>query len=104
MKAGPGRPKGSKDKSYLKLTHWHDELKKDWGKLKPAQRAKLSVQIMQMLINKLKGLPVDPEESVSNTEDAMKMLRELENGKTEVTGTEKGSDVVSHPTPLPPEA
>ena len=48
-----GRPKGSKNKAYLTLQHWYDELRQDWPKLRPAQRAKLSVQIMQMLINKL---------------------------------------------------
>ena len=81
-----GRPKGSKDKSYLKLQHWYNELAKDWDKLRPAQRAKLSVQIMQMLINKLKQLPSDPVDSVSNAQEAQNLLREIEGGKNDCNG------------------
>ena len=77
----PGRPKGSKDKSYLTLQYWQDELMKDWPKLKPAQRAKLSAQIMQMLTNKMKALPSNPADSVRNVEESIKLLDAIEKGK-----------------------
>lgn len=76
-KGNTGKPKGSKDKSYLKLSFWFDEVKKDWSKLKPSQRAKLSIEMMKMLTNKLKALPVDPEESNINAEEALKMLEQI---------------------------
>lgn len=75
---GPGRPKGSKSKSFLTLTYWFNELEKDWPKLKPAQRAKLSAQLMQMLVNKLKQLPSSPEDSLTNANESMQVLEELE--------------------------
>lgn len=79
----PGRPKGSKTKAYLTLEYWYNELMKDWGKLRPSQRAKLSKELMQMLTNKMKTMPGTPEQSVLNTEDAAKMLAELSGSKVE---------------------
>lgn len=97
-----GRPKGSKDKSYLKLEFWYNELKKDWPKLRPAQRAKLSVQIMQMLVNKLKALPSDPIDSVSNAKDAQNLLNLLDGTfKSEALKNDLNG-VVSPSTPPPP--
>lgn len=78
MKAGPGRPKGSKDRSYLTLQFWYDELRKDWPRLKPAQRAKLSAQLMQMLVNKMKHLPSSPDDSVMNAAENQAFLDSLE--------------------------
>lgn len=75
-----GRPKGSKDRKFLTLQYWFDELCKDWKKLKPAQRAKLSVQLMQMLTNKLKALPGDPQDSVINANEALSRLKAIEQG------------------------
>lgn len=101
---GPGRPKGSKDKSYLTLQYWYDELRADWDKLRPAQRAKLSVQLMQMLVNKMKSMPNSPEQSVVNAKEAQAMLEQLEsrgNKKSE----SNDSDVSKAQKPLlPPQA
>lgn len=93
-----GRPKGSKDKSYLTLQYWYNELMKDWTKLRPAQRAKLSAQLMQMLTNKLKALPNSPEQSVINAKEAQEMLNSLEG--TEAVKNE--SKAVVEPTNLTP--
>lgn len=99
-KPGPGRPKGSKDKSYLTLQFWYDELMKDWGSLSPAQRAKLSKELMQMLVNKMKSMPGSPEESVSNIKEAQALLEQLEGGKgkTKLQGVSESS-----PSLKPPE-
>ncbi len=95
-----GRPKGTKDKSYLTLQFWHDELMKDWPKLKPAQRAKLSIQMEQMLVNKMKALPVSPEDSVRNVEESLKALRLIEHGE-EMEKVEKNE--VLEPIPTNPQ-
>ena len=103
-KAGPGRPKGSKDRSFLTLEHWNEELKKDWPKLKPAQRAKLSAQLMQMLVNKMKALPSDPKDSVRNIDETMKILEEMEKGnQTEVGGSkmQKNEELDHNSLPSP---
>lgn len=76
-----GRPKGSKDKSYLTLQYWYNELMKDWPKLRPAQRAKLSKELMQMLTNKMKSMPGTQEQSVLNAKEAQEMLEALEGKK-----------------------
>lgn len=76
-KPGPGRPKGSKDKRWASVSFWFEELKKDWTKLKPAQRAKLSIELMKMITAKSKVIPSDPEDSVFNAEEAMKTLEQI---------------------------
>lgn len=79
-KGNKGRPKGSKDKSYLKLGFWFTELKKDWAKLTPNQRAHYSVELMKLLTNKMKSLPSDPSDSKFNADEAILMLRDVEMG------------------------
>lgn len=97
----PGRPKGSKDKSYLKLEYWYNELMKDWPKLRPAQRAKLSKELMQMLTNKMKALPGTPEQSVLNAKEAQQMLEGLEDKKDQTNTSDLS---LSPSTPLPPKS
>jgi hypothetical protein len=99
-----GRPKGSKDKKFLTLQFWFDELCKDWPKLKPAQRAKLSVQLMQMLTNKLKQLPSDPSDSVFNANEALLHLKALEQPvikNLETTNSDKELDTAALQPPKP---
>lgn len=101
---GPGRPKGSKDKKFLTLQFWFDELCKDWPKLKPAQRAKLSVQLMQMLTNKLKELPGSQADSLFNANEALSRLKLLEQGfdKNKQANETKQLDGVIQPQPPNP--
>lgn len=73
-----GRPKGSKDHRWASVGFWFEELKKDWGKLKPSVRAKLSIELMKMVSHKLKQLPSDPNESAMNVADMMGQLKEIE--------------------------
>ena len=91
----PGRPKGSKNKSYLTLQYWYDELMKDWPKLRPAQRAKLSKELMQMLTNKMKNIPGSPEQSVLNADKAQEMLNELSGIKPEIRPLSEYNEVVT---------
>ena len=86
-----GRPKGSKNQIYLTLQYWYKELMKDWSKLRPAQRAKFSVQLMQMLTNKMKTMPGTPEQSVLNAKDAQELLNDL-SGDRKIEATETSVD------------
>lgn len=98
--AGPGRPKGSTDKEYLRISYWYDELMKDWGKLRPAQRAKIATQLIQSLSNKVKNLPENSEESVRNAEETMKMLEDMEKTKQKI---EDGVGLSPIPPALDPQ-
>lgn len=97
-----GRPKGSKNKSYLTLEFWYNELMKDWDKLRPAQRAKLSKELMQMLTNKIKQLPGSVDDSVSNAEDAMNLLKEIEGVKAKDKQIDATESFVDPSTLNPP--
>jgi len=97
-----GRPKGSKDKSYLTLQFWFNEMMKDWDKIRPAQRVKTSAQLMQMLTNKLKAIPGSQEQSVINAKEAHELLQELTQ-VSKVEGEKKDcSESLSSPNPTPP--
>lgn len=73
-----GKKKGTKDTRWASVNFWFSELKKDWIKLTPNQRANLSVELMRMLTNKAKVLPINPEDSVFNAEEAMNELKRIE--------------------------
>lgn len=73
-----GRPKGAKDHSWAKVGFWFNELKLSWPKLTDNQRAHYSVELMKMLTSKLKQLPITPEESALNIEEAMAELKRIE--------------------------
>lgn len=79
-KAGPGRPKGSVDKKYLSIQFWYDELRKDWTKISAQQRAKLSVQLISLLVGKTRNLPQTQGDSVENATEALELLKQLEQG------------------------
>lgn len=98
-----GRPKGSKTKAYLTLDYWFNELQKDWPKLKPAQRAKLSKELMQMLTNKMKSIPGTPEQSALNAKDALNLLSELSGAKAEEKPADEAESSVAPSTPPPPD-
>ena len=84
-----GKPKGCKDKRQFSLTYWFNLILADYGKLKPSQRSKIALDCWKTLINKAKQLPVDPEDSAFNADEAMKTLRDVE------------QKIVAKPTPLP---
>lgn len=75
-----GRPKGAKTRNWLNIDYWYNHLMAEFPLLKPAQRAKISLEVLKVLVNKSPSLPVDPSESVKNTEAAFNLIRALENG------------------------
>lgn len=80
-----GRPKGAKDRKWTQAQYWFERLENEYEKISPAQRARLCLEMLKVVIGKTKDAPVSPEESKQNVEDAMKILKELEdqsqNGK-----------------------
>jgi hypothetical protein len=67
-----------KDQSWAKISYWFEKLKDEWKDLTPNQRASYSVELMKLLTNKAKSLPVDPSDSVLNANEAMEQLKALE--------------------------
>jgi len=78
QKPGPGRPKGSKDHRWASIGYWFEEIKKDWDKLTPNQRSSYSIELIKLLVHKAKALPVDPQDSAFNAEEAMSELKRIE--------------------------
>jgi hypothetical protein len=82
VKGNTGKPKGTKDLKWAKVSFWFDELKKDWPLLTSNQRANLSIEMMKLLTSKAKNLnPLDPTDSVINADEAMKLLNQIESKK-----------------------
>lgn len=100
---GKGRPKGSKEKAYLSLKFWFDQLETELARtitvtrhtrdgkfidswkttaVSPDKRAQIFLEAMKMLTSKMKNLPSSPVDSVNNTADAAKMLEELSSNQT----------------------
>lgn len=96
-----GRPKGSKDQSWAKITYWFELLKTELNKkidvtertrdgslirtyqtdaVDPNKRAEIYLQAMKMLCSKAKQLPIDPTESKLNADRARIELQALEDG------------------------
>jgi Family of unknown function (DUF5681) len=73
-----GRPKGAKDHRWASVSFWFEELKKDWIKLTPNQRANLSIEMMKMITHKSKSIPADPYDSNFNAVEAMEQLKQIE--------------------------
>lgn len=73
---------------------------KDWDKLRPAQRAKLSKELMQMLVNKMKTMPGSPGESLANVNEARTILEQLEGKKGQ---TNENKEVMVPLTFKPPK-
>jgi hypothetical protein len=72
-----GRPRGSKDHTWAKVTTWFEELKLAWPDLTSNQKAHYSIELMKLLTSKLKQLPVDPQEAKLNVEDALQVLNQI---------------------------
>ncbi len=94
-----GRPVGSKDKKYLNLQYWFTMLEEELNRnihvkeffangtmyreydrpaVEPNTRARLFMDAMKMLVNKMANLPKDSEESVHNAEQLMAEMKQLE--------------------------
>ncbi len=81
-KLGTGRPKGSlnKDrKNYLDAQLWFQKALEELEKLeKPELRVQMILATMAQLMTKIQTLPVSPGDSLSNANDAWKMLKAME--------------------------
>jgi hypothetical protein len=72
-----GRPKGSLDRKWASLDYWFELVENEWADIKPETRVKVAIEAWKALIAR-KQFSLTPEESVSNTEATMKMLRMLQ--------------------------
>lgn len=101
-KAGPGRPKEKLNKrNQFSLTYWFRLIEKDFKKMRPAQRCRIALECWKVLINKANSIPSDPEESKLNADEAMGILKDVENnGKTSTTTVESDKEpVMVRPNP-----
>jgi len=78
-KGNTGKPKGSKDHSWAKISHWIQKLESQWELLTPNQKAHYSVELTKLLVSKLKSLPNDPNQSKLNVNEALQLLKQVEN-------------------------
>lgn len=80
-KRKPGRPKGQVNKNYLTIRYWFDRLEKDLKELTPAQRSRVSINMMQMLMQKARNLSISNEDHQGNDADDASLLRMLEESR-----------------------
>jgi len=73
-----GKPKGTKEHSWARVSYWIARLNAEWDKLTPNQRAHYSCELTKLLVSKLKSLPGTPNDSVLNADASLKSLHELE--------------------------
>lgn len=85
---GPGRPPGMKDKKWSSLDYWFGLVEKEWDKLKPERRATIAIDAWKALLAR-KQMPMTPEESVSNADAAMKLLKVLEDASANVARNQR---------------
>src|SRR5580693_6535492 len=74
---GPGRPMGSQDKKWSNLDYWFSLVENEWEAIKPETRVRVAIEAWKALIAR-KQMSMTPDESVSNTEATMKMLKMLQ--------------------------
>jgi len=73
-----GKQKGTKDHSWARISFWMDKIYQEWDKLTPNQKTHYSVELAKLLISKAKALPISPEESLLNADEAMAALKKIE--------------------------
>lgn len=76
-KRGPGRPKGSKDRTWAKIETWYALIEKNVDKLSPLHQVRLGQWGCELLVGKMKEIS-SPDESKANVDETMKLLKELE--------------------------
>ena len=79
IKRQAGRPRKLPERQYqFSLSYWYGLIAADYHKLSRTQRVRVALDCWKTLINRMKALPADPQESKLNAEEAMKMLGKLE--------------------------
>jgi hypothetical protein len=62
------------------MSYWYGLIVKDYNKLRPVQRTRIALECWKVLASKINTIPVSPEDSALNANDAMTMLKEIEAG------------------------
>lgn len=89
-----GRPKGSKPRSWLQIEYWFNRLNAEYYQLKPIEKAKISLEVMKVLVNKLQTLPKEASDSVANASATMDLIKALEgHGKAIPVDSNAGSQL-----------
>jgi hypothetical protein len=88
-----GKRLGSKHLAYYKIGYWLDKLHEELPNLTANQRANISVELIKLLVNKSKALPIDPNDSKLNATEALKLLQDVELTKAEVETAAKANAI-----------
>jgi len=89
-----GRPAGTPNKIWANLDFWMHLVETDWDKLEPNERVRTAMDAWKALLAR-KQMPMTPEESVSNADSVMKLLKVLEDAaRVADSRSGKGSDSI----------
>lgn len=82
-KRAVGRPKGSKQKNFLTLQFWFNQMQQDMEQLKPYQRAIVAQKMMQCLMSHDRHMQKDKNSDEARAEESQEtesdLLASLEN-------------------------
>jgi len=92
---GPGRPKGSVDRSYLLAETWANRMDTVWDDLKPETKANICCRIFCALVGR-QQFHLTPDQSVKNADAALALVLRMEkalgvNVGTGIRGRDEGS-------------
>lgn len=74
-----GRPEGSKNKSYLDVSHWLQRADQEVDKEKdPEKRVKIITWATELIMQKVPALPATPGDSLSNALESHALIKALE--------------------------
>lgn len=92
LKRQAGRPRKLPDRQYqFNLSYWYGLIAADYHQLSRIQRVRVALECWKTLINRMKALPANPEESKLNADEAMRMLGKLETAQRRDEDSEKGA-------------
>lgn len=75
---GPGRPEGSKNKSYLDASHWLQRADEEVLKQEDPEKRLATIKwATELIMGKVQVLPGTPGDSVSNAATAYSLLNNL---------------------------
>lgn len=86
-----GRPKGCKDKVYLKLGYWFELIEANKATLSARDQIELGKWGLKLLTDKLKSLPNDPEESLANSAEVLEEIESRIKENPAVVTKEEGA-------------
>ena len=100
LKRQAGRPRKLPDRHYqFNLSYWYGLIAADYHQLSRIQRVRVALECWKTLINRMKALPANPEESRLNADEAMRMLGKLENAQQKDSEGEKVASQLSETAP-----